>query len=653
MNWQLLGVMFLVLIIALILVGVVIFYIRHWASRGQAAAQSGDGYEGNYFVRYLPAQQKALVDAGNNGKPAPAGKRTSLQYLLTAIFVLGVAGALIAAFYGNRDRLAAPIDLTDQEQQALSAYSYQWKRHETQQLLSLPQQVAYLKKQGMVLVYDHAALAWMHNGRSPTQIALSQWRKFANSYQVKSVDCAWKQLAECHKRNPHGLYVILPGHWSVQQIDGLLDRGGKVLAYGSPQQVFQAGNVPFTLDGLAFSPTVTADMQDIALVGDRELTLGLDAGLVLSVQPAFPDYQASSARPQGIAINDDHIAGGQGSTRLFAHARGKNGRLVWMDFSPNADDHAPEINQAYFQATLAAIFRYLEGKPYASWGMWPSGAPFAALMEEDTEDQFGNAEAVAKFFQAKHYPITWYMLSNEAQQHRELTRLLAATGQVACHGDNHQSFTRNDLETQQLRLARCKKVLETLTGKPVLTFRPPEERHNNDTLSALLNNGMTHLITHIERDRFVPSVYATQDGQHSLVNIPRMSTDDYVLWDDYKLSDSESIKQLKQETDWIKQVGGLLMFSFHTQFMGDEAHLQTVEALADYIHDSTAYFATANDIAGWWRLRQRLLENSPVTEQDLQAFKPVHLQVGSDGKLTQQPVTDTNIFSTLKHKEPQ
>ena len=170
----------------------------------------------------------------------------------------------------------------------------------------------------------------------------------------------------------------------------------------------------------------------------------------------------------------------------------------------------------------------------------------------------------------------------------------------------------------------------------------------------MLNNGMTHLITHIERDRFVPSVYTTQDGQHSLVNIPRMSTDDYVLWDDYKLSDAESIKQLKQETDWIKQVGGLLMFSFHTQFMGDEAHLQTVEALADYIHDSNAYFATANDIAGWWRLRQRLLENSPVTEQDLQTFKPVHLQVGSDGKLTQQPVkTDTNIFSTLKHKEPQ
>ncbi len=651
MNWLLVATLFFVLLLILIIAGTLIMYIRHWANRLQGAGSTLSNHEGSYFVRYIPPGLHTYDSFEVANATGARSRGKMLQYGLSALVAFSMTGVLATTTYMNRDKLVASIDLTEQELKNLTITSHQWKTQDIQKLPTLDEHLSSFKRKGMILVFSNSLEPWPHNGKSLTERARIQWNDFADKHQLAIMDCSWGSLMTCRKGREDWLHVILPGHWYKDSMDALLREGSKLLVYGPPQQIFEPDHSGvFPLGILEFVSTSTPDLPDIALVADQELTLGFDAGLIMEVKPAFNDYQANSLHPQAVTISNDHLAGGNAHTRLFAQAYGETGRLVWMDFSPNADDHAEELNKHYFQGLMASIFRYLEGKPYAAWANWPQGARFAALMEEDTEDQFQNAERVATFFKEKNYPITWYMLSNDAQKNRDLTRFLAEAGEVACHGDNHQNFALNDLQTQHIRLARCKKVIEELTGKPVLAFRPPEEKHNTDTLSAILNNGMSYFIAKNSGDRFSPTLYVSQNHQKSLVSIPRMNTDDYALWDSYKLSDSESLHLLQREADWVGQVGGLMVFSFHTQYMGNDHYFNTVKGLADYI-SSNAYFATAGDMATWWRLRQRLLENQTIPAQEMQKFQPVYLQVGSNGIVQRQAVTDTSSLAVISNKE--
>lgn len=323
-----------------------------------------------------------------------------------------------------------------------------------------------------------------------------------------------------------------------------------------------------------------------------------------------------------------------------------------MDFAPIGDEH-PHVTPYYLHSLLAAVFRYMDGEPYSAWANWPEAKPFAALLEEDTEDRYENARHVAEYFKQKQYPITWYALSDEAQKNRKLTRLLATTGEIACHGDNHMDFTLQDRATQHQRIARCRKVMQELTGQPVVSFRPPREDHNIDTFHAMANTGIRQFIAEVSGDRFTPIAYGHPDDELALISIPRMNSDDYLLWDELKLADKASSLQLKQEMEWIKNIGGLFMFSFHSQYMNNHKHLQTVKDLADHIHQSGAFFATTRDIAEWWRFRMQLQKYGAHNKALFKKFRPVLLRVNTAGKLQQQTtVTSTDAQITNPKEQP-
>ena len=132
-----------------------------------------------------------------------------------------------------------------------------------------------------------------------------------------------------------------------------------------------------------------------------------------------------------------------------------------------------------------------------------------------------------------------------------------------------------------------------------------------------------------------------------------MNADDYLLWNDLKLSDKDSIEQLKQEMHWIKDIGGLFIFSFHTQYMDEQGHLQTVKDLADYIHDNKAFFATASNIADWWRIRIDLQQGKNLKQDTINKFRPVLLNVDKNGKLSREiMITSRDIALTIQKELP-
>lgn len=653
MNWSLIGMLLLVLLIVIVISATAIFFIRHWANRATATDAAQQDNEGYFFTRYTPPGSPAIDQRSSKLRRLNFRKYT--QYALSLLVIMGIVSLLGAATYYNRDKLAAHINLTETDLGKLQTRHYQWAQTDAQQLPELAVYLQRLRTQdtGLLLVRTPFPENWPKHAPDIPRQAAKQWLAFAEQQALKVMQCTLAELSECGKKQQDWIHILLPGVWDEADIRPLL-QDKKLIAYGPPLQIYLKKSTPFQLDELSFKHALTTHETHLSLVADRELTLGFDAGMIIEAQPAFKHYQTESARPQGISINPAHLSGGHSTTRLFAKPGTGQGRFVWMDFSPNDDDHE-DIVPYYLHSVLAAIFRYLDGKPYSALANWPQAKTFAALLEEDTEDEYDNAYRVAEYFKEKNYPITWYALSNEAQENRELTRFLATTGEIACHGDNHMDFPLQDLEMQHRRIARCRKVMHALTGQHVVSFRPPREEHNTDTYHAMAGNGIRHFIAEVSGDRFTPIAYSHENDELALISIPRMNSDDYLLWDELELSDKESIDQLKQEVDWIKHIGGLFMFSFHSQYMGSHKHLQTVKELADYIHSQQAFFATTSEVAEWWRFRIRLTRNKPADESHLNKlinqFHPVLLIVNENGRIQQQVIKTSQDVRLIKTKE--
>ncbi|MGC1955128.1 MAG: polysaccharide deacetylase family protein, partial [Gammaproteobacteria bacterium] len=300
---------------------------------------------------------------------------------------------------------------------------------------------------------------------------------------------------------------------------------------------------------------------------------------------------------------------------------------------PHPGDHYEKINVDNLNALMRRVFGYLLRHSYSAWATWPAGTKFAGFISEDTEDKFVQAKSVLSIVRQKEFPITWFMLSNLALEHRDLTRELAAVGEVACHGDSHLAFSLNTLQDQTIRLARCQKVLKELTGEIPIGFRPPEERLNGDTIDALLNVGMDYLFADNDADIAVPKIVATKVPNASLVSLPRKAEDDYSLWEVGKLDFQRSVAVVDRDMAAMERVGGLYGFSFHSQYMDDADNLRVVVHVGEKLREREAYFSTAKRIAAWWRLRDALIRGKKVDEILFDYFEPVQLTVTAEGEL--------------------
>lgn len=633
-NWGVLVIVAVTLAVLLILAGITVFYIRHWAARHEVT-ETEPG-EGKYFKRFVDDKEKAMHRATQ--AIALEKKRSSLRRIkwgMTAAFVSVLAIGTVTSLYVNRDALVAKVTLEDEDLQLIKTTHHQWNKFYPENIPDLQQQLGKMKIRGIVLLSSLDTTGNSHLDAIKENTRLT-WQRFGDTHHIATMPCEWNELSDCLQQFRGWLFVLLPDHWNQLTIDRMLKSGESVLLYDAPFQVVDKRNArTFSLYDLKFQPALNKSHNVLALAGDRELTLGFDAGTVIGVESYSNSYTATSLDPQALAIDSAHVAGAEIKTRMYAKAVGQ-GRLVWMDFSPNLDEH-DQANPEYFNGLLASVFRYLNKESYQAIATWPEGKPFAALLEEDTEEGFDKAERVARFFIKNDYPVTWYMLSKEAEKNRALTRLMAEAGEVACHGDNHQPFTLNDSETQHYRIALCRKALYEITGRKVLSFRPPEEKFSDITLDALVNNGVQHYIAEHGIDRFVPVIMKSKQNGQELVSVPRMVLDDYALWHDMEADFLLTKRLTTQQIDYVKAVTGLYMFSFHTQFMSDDDNFAAVKYIAHQVHDKDAYFATAQQISSWWKFRSRLLAGKKVHPEDILAFKPVVLSVNKNGKITSAP----------------
>ncbi|MEE9355119.1 MAG: polysaccharide deacetylase family protein [Methylococcaceae bacterium] len=648
MNWSTLSFMLVFIAVFVIVVLTVLFYIRHWSGR-QAASSEVPLTEGAYFKRYIPIPLREGYDNQLTGSRKKRRKTRSLWAgVFTGTIVIFASFILVRSLISNVDQMLLPIELSKEETSEIIFSHHQWQQRIDQNLPDLTEILASLHLKGIIIPDD----TMLRNGQDFRRQAVTHWENFTKNNNLDLQQCAWNNFQMClGGKNSQWIVVVLPGHWDFEVLDNLLEEGVNVLAYGPPAQIFEDNTAnPLEWHGLTFEKGTKNSDSALILMGDRLLTLGFDAGLVVDAPPLFDGYRTVSKTPQALALSssDDISMGGEMETRLYAETIGK-GRLVWLDFAPDITDHLPSINTSHLNALMGSIFRYFSRKPFSAIATWPDAKTFAALIEQDSEDGYQYTENVIDLLKRKHYPITWYMLSSEALKNRTLTRTMASFGEVACHGDTHEPFTKSDQKQQHVRIARCQKVIHEITGKRPQSFRPPEEKFNAYTIDAIVNAGMTYYIPGNTTDRAVPIIQDSLTTGQSIVSLPRLVTDDYHMWHLWKKNLQQTKALMDKEIAWMNEVGGIYMYSFHSQYMNDEDNLKGIEYLGDRFQAENIYFKTSGEISEWWRYRDALKNGLLKKSENINKFSAVLLSANEKGEISKAPYSYKEVASHAKN----
>ncbi len=629
MNLGLVAGLLLALLIFAVTVAAMMFYVRHWATRQTQQAPGPQHTEGRFLKRYIPPPLRPTYDKERTSLThRTLIRRRTVAHLLN-IAIVGVALFVFSGTMGvNGDRLLLPIDLSTEEVMALQPVGASWSPILEHRLPNMEERLSALRKRGIAVVVSRADEDRVIGGQRITAMAKAHWQHFFDRWNIPYHLCDWHELSTCLGKR---IGLVLPGRWQLNKLHRILQDGASLLMYGPPSSVLTEHS-SLLWEGLTFEPFTQGTGRHLALRGDQLLTLGFDAGLILEVKRAFNGYRVVSDSPQAIDISSMHVVGGSIDSRIYAKRIGK-GRLVWMDYAPDELDHWTGIDVSNLYAINAAVFRYLLSESYSSWAMWPQGKRFAGMLSEDSEDKYRYAGKVVDLVERHGFPITWFILSNEAQLNRRLTQRMAGVGEVACHGDSHASFPQGDLRSQTERLARCAKVLKKITGRKSAGFRPPKEEFNGDSISAVASLNMSYYFADAGIDRVVPVVMRENGGTRQLVSLPRMGADDYEMWGTLKLNGKESLRIAEDQLKWVSTIGGFLPFDFHTQYMEKAENLAVVEHYGLRFQQPDCFFGTASQIADWWRIRPLLVQDKPIPEEARMRYQPVRLRVDAEGTL--------------------
>ncbi len=151
---------------------------------------------------------------------------------------------------------------------------------------------------------------------------------------------------------------------------------------------------------------------------------------------------------------------------------------------------------------------------------WYQVADFDAVVARDAWDRYesrvaANTDRVLGILDDAGVKATFFILTWNAERHPEIVRRIAAQGhEIASHGYGHRLIYEQTPDTFRDDVARAKRILEDLTGTPVLGYRAPSLSITGKSLWALdvlLECGY----------RYDSSVFPIRDTLYGLPNAER------------------------------------------------------------------------------------------------------------------------------------
>ncbi|MDB4948223.1 MAG: hypothetical protein JWM27_872 [Gemmatimonadetes bacterium] len=340
------------------------------------------------------------------------------------------------------------------------------------------------------------------------------------------------------------------------------------------------------------------------VLGETALGAGVPPGARIEMRPAnqlvfrSPDravYYSDFRRAPVAARRQRYFDG------AIARSRVGPGRVVAFGFE--LSHLIPGWSEWVSRSLVSNAVTWAAGRPVAQVAPWPGGRRAAAVLAQDVEADFKNAAGAVDLLERAKVPATFFLVGRLAERSPWTTRELVRYGEIGSHTYDHHSVERLSEPQAEAVLGAARRATEALSGRPVLGFRPPEEKFSLNTLRAWARMGGRYVFAANNSRAAAPEIVPL--GRDTLVLLARVSDDDFEVLDRSRVRDRGAMsRHMLRQVDEVVAYRGVYMFSYHSHMFSRDDLLPVLGSVVHALKSAPGiWIARAGDVAAWWRAR--------------------------------------------------
>lgn len=306
---------------------------------------------------------------------------------------------------------------------------------------------------------------------------------------------------------------------------------------------------------------------------------------------------------------------------VYSNGTDNAGRTAVYAFAESSWESQPQPLYTLVDDTLS----WLTHRPAIVKSAWPNGKRAAEVIEMDTEEGFPNALRFASMMSSVGYKGSFFILTSVAKLYPDVLFTLARDFDIAYHGDIHISFKDQPEAQQNQRIDTMMTDMQTLLPEhaPLTGFRAPTEGYDQTTEKLLQRKGFRYHVADPNSSEARLPFFDKIDGvknADTIVILPRTQRDDINLANQ-DLSVEQTSQALINDLRCTLDMGALGLLSVHSQNYADTGRL--TQAMPVFLAElkkqrSQLWLASSEQVAQWWRERDRLKVSSQVLGKRLE-----------------------------------
>lgn len=302
-------------------------------------------------------------------------------------------------------------------------------------------------------------------------------------------------------------------------------------------------------------------------------------------------------------------------------------RRVYFGFSESSWEYDERLEMPNL---VDSVMTWLKHEPSIYKAAWPNGSLAAQLLEMDTEEKYLNAMDFKRDLDAANLRGTFYSLTSIARQYRDTVQKLSEKHEIGYHGEVHVGFKGKTPEVQEKRLSAMVTEMQDIVGSRALPkvtgFRAPTESWDSNTEKLLRQLGVRHNVTGPSASEGrIPYFSDSEPGlkpEDAIVRLPRTQMDD-LNYLGLRIGAGKATELIMLDFDYLLEAGALGVLSVHSQNY-EPGELMT-KITPPYIrklqqHHDDVWTASGEEIANWWRARERVAYKAVKTSSTQFAF---------------------------------
>jgi len=208
------------------------------------------------------------------------------------------------------------------------------------------------------------------------------------------------------------------------------------------------------------------------------------------------------------------------------------------------------------------------------------------FVSEDSEYKFGNLKRFSDTSLKNHFPVTAFCMAQSAEKYSDMMKDVAKNPymEIGSHSYTHKKIVGLSDEVYEKETKGSKELLEKLTDKKVIGFRPPREEVDEKMLGYLKDAGYKYIFTET-MNRLYP--YFDKD----ILNIPRHGLDDYSYLVNLDWNTTQILSSMEQQLDVVTSLNGIFTLSVHTHLMSYGTNIAIEDKFFKYVNAHKKYKA--------------------------------------------------------------